>query len=165
MWKLGFTVMLCALFSFVQTDPGGDQGTDVTAGPLELGVAVVVDGRTLEVRRFVERIGTRTIASRLPPGVKAEIRQGTMELSPSSEVVRVVETQSTRVDTATITVRRIDGRAVPVKTLMAELVKPTPVILLKTDQQVDPLFQELFKPEALVLVMQVPGTPASVFPR
>ena len=143
-------VLLCALVVSVPL---------LRAGPPELGVAVVVDGRDIEVRRFVERMVTRTTTSDLRPGVKIEMKAGTIGPASSTEVVPVVESHITRIDATKVVARRIDGRAVSTKVLMDELARPTPVILAKHDQQVDPLFSKMFKAESLVLLVPSSTTP------
>lgn len=160
MWIRRIAV-LCALVGSVPAN-AGEPETDAAGGPPELGVAVVVDGHTLELRRFVERMVTRT-TSNLPPGVKVEVKEGSIGPTSSTEVVSVVETQITRVDATTTVARRIDGRAVSAKVLMAELAKPTPVILMKQGQHLDPLFSKMFKSESLVLLLSS-TTPTTVAP-
>ncbi len=128
-----------------------EQEVAAVAGPPELRVVVALDGRTLEVRRFVNRMVTRTTAPPLPPGVTIKMNTGSITAPTTSEVVPVIETQITRIDAATVVARRIDGRAVSYKVLMGELAKPTPIIVAKPGQQVDPLFATMFKPDSLVL--------------
>jgi hypothetical protein len=164
MWIRRIAALLCALVGSVSANAGVEPETNTAGGPPELGVAVVVDGHTLELRRFVERMVTRTTTSNLPPGVKVEVKEGAIGPTSSTEVVPVVETQITRIDATTTVVRRIDGRAVSAKVLMAELAKPTPVILMKQGQQLNPLFSKMFKSESLVLLLPSSTTPTTVAP-
>lgn len=159
--------LLCALGGSVAVpvSAGAEPEANAMAGPPELGVAVVVDGRFLEVHRFVERMVTRTTTSNLPPGVKIEVRAGTIGPASSTEVVPVVETQIARMDATKVMAQRIDGRGVSSKVLVGELTRPTPVILARQGQQVDPLFSNMFRPESLVLLLPSPTTPpATVVP-
>jgi hypothetical protein len=107
---------------------------------------------------------TRTITSSLPPGVKVEVKEGSIGPTSSTEVVPVVETQITRVDVTTIGARRIDGRAVSAKVLIVELANPAPVILVKQGQKVDPLFSKMFKPDSLMLLVPSSTTTPTVAP-
>lgn len=158
--------LLCALAVsvVVSADTGAEPKANIMSGPPELGAAVVVDGHTLEVRRFVERMVTRTTTSNLPPGVKVEVKEGSIGPASSTEVVPVVETHITRIDATKVVARRIDGRAVSSKVLMEELARLTPVIFVKQGQQVDPLFSKMFKPESLMLLLPSPTTPPTVAP-
>ncbi len=164
MWIRRIAALLCALVGSVPAGAGVETETNTAGGPPELGVAVVVDGHTLEIRRFVERMVTRTTTSSLPPGVKIEAKEGSIGPTSSTEVVPVIETQIARVDATKVVARRIDGRTVSAKVLMDELAKPTPVILVKQGQQVEPLFSKMFKPESLVLLLPPSTTPPTVAP-
>jgi hypothetical protein len=153
--------LLCALASSVAVgvSAGAEPEANTMGRPPELGVAVVVHGRFIEVRRFVERMVTRTTTSNLPPGVKIEVKAGSIGPASSTEVVAVVETHVTRIDGTAVVAQRIDGRAVSSKVLMDELARPTPVVLGKQGQQVDPLFLKMFRPESLVLRLPSSTTP------
>jgi hypothetical protein len=164
MWIRRITALLCALIGSVPAYSGVEPETNISGGPPELCVAVIVDDHTLELSRFVERMVTRTTTSNLPPGVKAEVKEGSLGPTSNTEVVPVVETRITRVDATTITAWRIDGRAVSVKVLMAELAKPSPVILVKQGRKVDPLFAKMFKADTLVLQLSSSTTPPTVAP-
>ena len=158
--------LLYAVAGSVPLVVAGEQDAKIVAGPPELGTAVIVDGRTLEVSRFVVRMVRRTTTSNLPPGITIEARAGDIAAASTTEVVPVVETHIYRIDATEILVRRIDGRAVPYKVLMDELAKPTAVLLAKQDQQVAPLFSKLFRSESLVLPFPTPtrGVPDYVAP-
>lgn len=161
-------VLLCALVSsvVVSVGAGAEPEAKTQTGPPELGVAVTIDGRTLEVRRFVERMVTRTTTSNLPPGVKIEVKAGSIGPASSTEIISVLEPLVTRIDANKVIARRIDGSAVSTKVLMDELASPTPVILAKQGQQVDPLFSKMFMPKTLVLLVVPPATtpPSTVVP-
>jgi hypothetical protein len=159
--------LLCALTGVVAVplSVNAEPETDTMAGPPELGVAVVVDGRFVEVRRFVKRMVIRTGTADVSPGVKIEVKAGTMGPASNTEVVPVVETHITRIDATKVVAQRIDGRAVSFKVLVDELARPTPVVLATQGQQVEPLFSKLFKPESLLLVLPSSATPPpTVFP-
>ena len=154
--------LLCALAGSVNGVVASE--VEMTAGPPELGVAIVKDGRTIEVHRFVERLVTRTSASQVPPGVKIEVREGSISLPATIEVVPVVETHITRIEAAKVVARRIDGRGVPHTVLIEELAGPTPVVLANQNQTVSPLFAKIFKPESLVLFLPSTPPPPTVAP-
>ncbi|MCE9545517.1 MAG: hypothetical protein K8T25_08365 [Planctomycetia bacterium] len=158
--------LLCALAGLIvfSSDSSAGPETNTTGGPPELGVSVAVDGHTLEIRRFVVRMVTRTTTADLPPGVKIEVKEGSIGPSSSTEVVPVVEMHITQVDATKVVARRIDGRAVSYKVLMDELVKPTPIVFLKQGQQLDPVFLTMFKPESLLLVLPSSTPSPSVVP-
>jgi|GEM_PF-5252885 hypothetical protein len=155
-------VLLCAVAASddVAASASPEAGTNTVAGPPELAVAVFADGHFVEVRRFVTRMVRRTTTSNLPPGLKIEVKRGTMEPASSTEVVPVVETHITRIDATKIVARRIDGRAVSSNILAEELARPMPVVLVKQGQPVDPLFLTIFKPDSLMLLLpSSSGTP------
>ena len=159
-------VLLCALAGSVVVPVNGVVASEVqtTAGPPELGVAIVKDGRTIEVHRFVERMVTRTSASQVPSGVKFEVREGSISLPATIEVVPFVETRITKIEAAKVVARRIDGRGVPHAVLIEELAGSTPVVLATQNQTVSPLFAKIFKPESLVLFLPSTATPPTVAP-
>ena len=158
--------LLCVLAGSVAVPigVGAEPDGDAMAGPPELGVAVVVNGRTLELRRFIERMVTRTTTSGLPPGVKIEVKTGIIEPASSTDVFPVVETHIMQIDATKVVARRIDGRVVSFKVLMDELAKPTPVVLAKQGRQVAPLFLKMFKPESLILLFPSSTPPTTVVP-
>ena len=137
--------------------------TGPAGAPPELVIAVAVNDQTLEIRRFVERMVTRTTTIPLPPGVKVQAKNGSVGPTTTTEVVSVVETHTTRFDIRNIAAQCIDGRTVSGKALIAALAKPTAIILAKPGQPVDPLFSKLFKPETLVLQLPAPQPTHPVF--
>jgi hypothetical protein len=131
--------------------------------PPELGIAVAKDDRTLEIRRFLDRIVTQSAPSSVPSGVKIEVTAGVM--TPTvSEAVSVVETHITRIDAMNVEVRRVDGSVVPVEVLMRELATPTPIILAQQGKQIDRLYSTIFKPRSLVLLLPSSATPMTIAP-
>lgn len=161
------TVLLCALVGSVaaQASAGAETEAGFVAGPPQLGVAVAVDDRVLEIRRFVERMVTRKTVAHLPAGVKIEMKTGTIGPVSSTKIVPVLETHRTRIDVTKVVACRVDGRMVSLKTLLAELERPTPVILAR-QHQLDPLFSKMFKPESLVLrfLVEEEDVPATIPP-
>jgi hypothetical protein len=147
--------LLCVLAAVPVGARAEPEASPMTAPP-ELVVAVLVDGRTLEIRRFVEGWVRRTNPS------KVEVSPG--YIGPATEVVPIVETHITRIDAATVVARRVDGRAVSSRVLMGTLARPTPVLLVQPWRQLDPLFSQMFKPELLVLVLPREGVPPTVAP-
>lgn len=121
-----------------------------TGPPLELATAAVVGGRTLEIRRFVVRMVTRTTNDNLAAGVKIDVKEGDIRTA-STIVVPIIETQIIRIDATKVGARRIDGRAVPFNVLINELQELTPVIFAQHSLQVDPIFSKLLKADSLVL--------------
>jgi len=132
---------------------GAEGEPHATTGPPELGIAVVVDGRALEVRRYVKRMVTRTTTSALPRGIRVEATRGTIGPASRTEVVPVIEVHITRVDSTKVVARRIDGREVSRQVMMDELARPTPVVVAKQGQELDPWFAKVFKPKSLVLLL------------
>lgn len=144
---------------------GAESKASVMAGPPELCTAVAVNGHTIEVRRFVERAVTRTTIPNLPQDVRIEIKGGTIDRASSPEVVHVVEVRTTQMEAVRVMAWRVDGRAVSHEVLMKELARPTPVVLAKHGQQVDPIFLRMFQPESLILLFpSATAPPTTVAP-
>lgn len=136
---------------------------ETTAGPPALGAAVVVDARTIEVRRFVIQIVTRVTGPGLPPGVIAELGAG--QIMPATKTVPVVMTCPERIPLTNVRVRRLDGRVLSCEELLRELAKPIPVILKGRIRRIDPFFAQMFKPDSLVIELPtLVVKPASVAP-
>jgi hypothetical protein len=150
--------LLCALVGCVPVIASAQTASSPAGTPPELVVAVAVNDHTLEIRRFVERMVTRTTTIPLPHGVKVQAKNGSIGPTTTTEVVPVVETHTTRFDISKIAVQRIDGSMVAAKTLIAALAKPMPVILAKPGQQISPVYAKLFKPDSLVLQLPSPQT-------
>ena len=128
----------------------------MTALVLELAIAVAVDGRTLEIRRQIERMVEEQVVDDAPT-----YRSRTAE-TPSSRIrLRpLIETHSTPLDVTTVAAQRIDGRNLSYKVLIQELKIPTPVVFLREGQQLDSIFSQMFKPETIVLQLRPPKRPA-----
>jgi hypothetical protein len=148
-------ILACAVAScvLVAVDVGAEPEANTMVGPPELGVAVLVDRHTIEVRRFVETMVTRTTVSNLPPGVKIKTKEGFIGPPTVTELVPVVGTTIERFEVREIAGRRIDGRVISQELLVRELARATPMLLLKQDQRLNPLFAKMFKPESLVLLL------------
>jgi hypothetical protein len=162
MWIRWIAAMFVVLAGSVvaHVTAAGEPDPNVSDGPPELGIAHVVDGQTIELSRFVERMGTRTVYPESPPGGRLEAKSGGTAPTSVSEVASVVETQTLRTDATAIVARRVDGRMVPSKVLKDELAKPTAVILASTrGQRIDPVFSKLFKRDSLVLFWDSPTSP------
>lgn len=138
--------LFCALITTVLTS-ADETETNTSTFPRdlpELRVAVAVDDDVIKICQFVVPMDTYVTS-----GVMVEMKEGT--IGPPTEAVPSIMTFCTYIDATAIIARRIDGRAVPVKDLMAELAKPTPVIFVNQGLRVDPLFSTMFKPDSLVL--------------
>jgi hypothetical protein len=121
----------------------------------KLAVAVAVDNQTVELRQYVERMVTRTTYLKSSPYSPTKGNTNTQ----FTEVVPVVETQTTRTVISQFSARRIDGRPVAQKLLADELRRPTAVIIFPQGEQLDPLFAKMFKPETLILLSPVTRAP------
>jgi hypothetical protein len=154
--------LLCALtgLAVAAAQARAQSEARMMEGPAEQRIAVVADGSSLNVSRFVRRMVERKTRN-LPPGVKVEVTKGS--IPTWTEVVPVFETQTSRIDATRVVARRVDGRLVPYKVMMAELARPTPVLFMEQDMRLDSRFTKMFKPETLVLSIRSPA-PITVFP-
>jgi hypothetical protein len=134
----------------VSADAADGPAATSAEGSPKLAVAVMVDSQTIEIRQFVERLGTRTTKAKPSPYSPNNGNDNTQV----TEVASVIETQTTRMDLAWFSARRIDGRPVAQKLLADELRRPTAVIIATQGGQLDPLFIKMFKPETLILRRQ-----------
>jgi len=130
----------------------GEPKAKCSSNPPELGIAVAVDGRMLEIQQFAHNMGQRISMSNTTPPTQI------------IEMVPFVSALVCRIDATTVVARRIDGRAVSTKDLMDELAKPTPIVFAKPGEQLNPPFAKLFKPESLVLVLPPPTPPPFALP-
>jgi hypothetical protein len=137
---------------------------DATFGPPEIGVATMLEDGTVEIRRFVKRMISRSSPSALPPGVKIEVRSGSIEPTTIVESVPVVESHISRIELTSVVARRIDGRAVSHQALKDLLTRPTPVILATHRGRIEPLFGQMFKPDSLILHLPAQTSPSTVAP-
>ena len=125
----------------------------VTGGPPELGLALAVDGQTLEIYEFsTHRVIRRTVAP-APPGVTFF---GNLGPEVKFEQLPVFETRVSRVDATKVVAQRVDGRAVPSATFMRELATRTAVVFTTPGVRIDPVFMKMLKPETLVLSFPLP---------
>jgi len=139
-------------------DVHAEPAAKIAEGPPELRIAVVAQGRTLKLSRFVQRQVTVTIEDKTPAS-----RPNVFESAePRTEQSTILEVQTNEFDLAQdrVVARRIDGSQVSRQSLIAALAKPTPVILVKAGEQIDPRFASVFKPETLVL--EWPSNPPTV---
>jgi hypothetical protein len=150
--------LLCALVAFVPVTANAQAEPSAVGAPPGLVIAVAVNDHTLEIRRIAERMVTRTTTATLSAGVKIEARKGSTGPATTTDVVPVSEEHITRFNISNIVAQRIHGTAVSDKALMAAIAKPTPIILVRRGQQVDPLYVKMFKPETLVLQLPAPQT-------
>ena len=142
---------LCVLSAslFLGSDVRAEPAAKIAEGPPELRIAVVAQGRTLKLSRYVQRQVTVTIEDETPAS-----RPNVFESAePRTEQSTILEVQTNEFDLAQdrVVARRIDGAKVSRQSLVAALAKPTPVILVKAGEQIDPRFASVFKPETLVL--------------
>ena len=156
--------LLCVLVGFVPVTTSAQSEPSAASIPPGLVIAVAVNDHYLEIRRIVERMVTRTTTATLPTDVKIEARKGSTGPATTTEVVPVSEEHITRFNISNIVAQRIDGAAVSDKALMVAIAKPTPIILVRRGQQVDPLYLKMFKPETLVLQLPAPQTGIPNFP-
>lgn len=166
MWIRHLAIILCAgaFLAAGSTEGPGEAKTAAGTGPPELALAVAVDGRTLEIQRFVERVVTRTTTPRFPPGVQVEVRQGSIEPTSRTELFPIIEKHSTRIEVVNVSARRVDGSPVERDVLLRKLNTWTPVLIIKHNQQVDPIFWDIFQAETLLLMLPPPSAPLTVSP-
>jgi len=148
--------MLCALVGLTMVAAPAERNRPAESGPPEVGVAVITDGRTLEIHRFVEGTVTRKTVSSLPPGITVKPKAGSIGPSTTTEVVPIMQTEITRSDATKAVAWRVDGREIGVKELTESLAKPTPVIIARRWRTIDPIFLKVFKPDTLVLPLPNP---------
>jgi hypothetical protein len=138
--------LLCVLLGFVPTTANAQSEPSAAGAPPGLVIAVAVNDHTLEIRLVVERMVTRTTTATLPADVKIEARKGSIGPTTTTEVVPVFEERITRFNISDIVAQRVDGTAVSDEALVAAITKPTPIILVRRGQQVDPRYVKIFKP-------------------
>lgn len=142
---------LCVLSASVLlgVEARAEPAAKIAEGPPELRIAVVAQGRTLKLSRYVRRQVTVTVEDETP--TPRPVVFETPE--PRTEQSMILEVQTNEFDLSEFQVvaRCIDGAKVSRQSLIAALAKPTPVILLKAGEQIDPRFASAFKPETLVL--------------
>jgi len=156
--RLQFT-LLCIFAGPVSVVAGAEPEAKIIGNLPELGVAVMADAKNINIHRFVTRMITRTIVAELPPGLKIEATQGTIEPLTTTEVVPIVESQVTRIEVSKVVARRLSGGDVSHQALKDALRKPTPVIYGIKGQPLEPIFNDLFTPDALILLL--PPSPAA----
>ncbi len=144
-------VFLCVTLELTCIVIGAETDTNIVGGPPEIGSAVIKQNHALEISRFTDRMFTRTTKSSPPQDNKSNLRSGCFESTTATELVPVLETQTIQVEVSKVSAQRVDGRVIPTKTLVDELAKPKPVILLKQGQQLDPFFLKMFKPDSVIL--------------
>ena len=143
----------------VSADAADGPAATSAEGSAKLAVAVMVDSQTIELRQFVERMGTRTTKANPSPYSPNNGNANTQ----FTEVATVIETQTTRMDLAWFSARRIDGRPVAQKLLADELRRPTAVIIAN-GEQLDPLFAKMFKPETVILLSPAQRSTRASYP-
>lgn len=142
---------LCVLLASLclEFDVHAEPAARIAEGPPELRIAVVVQGRTLKLSRYVQRQVTVTIEDKTP----IYTPKGARAPEPRTEQSTILEVSTNDFDLAKdqVVARRVDGGQVSRRSLVAALARPTPVILVKAGEQIDRRFASVFKPETLVL--------------
>jgi hypothetical protein len=141
--------------SLLPVVPGIAQAQDVepaagSGGAVELAVARLGQGNTVEITTFVVRVVHRTIAD-APPGADIKATRGTVV--PKTESAVVTESVLRKIDLDQLVARRLDGRPVTREELRKQLAQPTAIVLMLDARRIDPLFASLLKPDALVVAM------------
>jgi hypothetical protein len=146
--------------SLLPVVPGIAQAQDVEPaagfrGAVELAVARLGQGNTVEITTFFVRIVHRTIAD-TPPGADIKATRGTVV--PKTESAVVTESVLRKIDLDQVVARRLDGRQVTRDELRQRLAEPTAIVLALNAGRIDPVFARLLKPDALVVTVPPPAT-------
>jgi hypothetical protein len=121
--------------------------TDVMDGPAEIGLAFVDDRGALNVQRFVRRAVEVDVVDDTPTFTPNGVQAG----STYRQVRQITQTHTTRLDAARARARRVDGRPLSQAAILAELRKPTAVLLVAEAQTLSPRYSKIYRQETVVL--------------
>jgi hypothetical protein len=126
-----------------------------SGGAVELAVARLGPGNTVEITTFFARTVHRTVAD-APPGVDLKATRGT--IVPRTESAVVTESVLRKHELDQLVARRLDGRQVTRDELRRRLAEPTAIVLASSAGRIDPVFARLLRPDALVVTLPPPST-------